>query len=177
MLQATEIRRTRHIYFSREVIPLNETVHLGPLFKTIGNTLNSNITQQMQSAGLTSAQMFILHFLSRHTDIPIYQKDVEDALELSHATVAGIISRLESKGFIRLEPSEKDKRCKRIVATDKAKELDAETGRVIDETEAKMLAGFSSEEASLLREYLHRILHNMGIEIPHRPILKEDRQW
>ena len=120
--------------------------------------------------------MFILHFLSRHAQSEIYQKDLEDALELSHATVAGIISRLESKEFVKLVPSERDKRCKQIVATEKAKELDAETGRVIREAEQKLLTGFSEKETEQLRSYLKRILFNLGIETPKNPILKEDGQ-
>ena len=155
---------------------MNDTEHFGPLFKTIGTATDSNISRQLQKTELTSAQMFILHFLSHHTQEEIYQKDIEDALELSHATVAGIISRLENKNFIRLVPSERDKRCKQIVATEKAKELDAETGRVIRDAEQKLLADFSEEETEQLRSYLKRILFNLGIEMPKKPVLKEDGQ-
>lgn len=155
---------------------MNETAHLGPIFKTIGNTINSRISRQLQSTELTSAQMFLLHYLSRHQHREINQKDIEDALELSHATVAGLISRLESKDFVRLIPSEHDKRCKQIVATDKAKELDAEVERVIAEAEQKLAEGFSDEEMKLLKSFLLRILSNLGIEMPHKPVLKEDGQ-
>ena len=120
--------------------------------------------------------MFLLHYLSRHQHREINQKDIEDALELSHATVAGLISRLESKDFVRLIPSEHDKRCKQIVATDKAKELDAEVERVIAEAEQKLAEGFSDEEMKLLKSFLLRILSNLGIEMPHKPVLKEDGQ-
>ena len=157
----------------REVVVLNAPKHLGPLFKTIGNTVDNQITQQVQATGLTSAQMFILHYLSRHVEKPIYQKDLEEALELSHATVAGIISRLESKDFVKLVPSEQDKRCKQIVATDKARQLDEETGRVINSTEKKLLSGFSDDEIEQLRDYLVRLLYNLGIELPE---IKEDRK-
>lgn len=153
---------------------MNETEHLGPLFKTIGTAADNSISRQLQKTGLTSAQMFILHYLSHHTDGEIYQKDIEEALELSHATVAGIISRLENKDFVRLVPSKKDKRCKQIAATEKAKELDAETGRVIREAEQRLLTGFSEEETEQLKGYLKRILFNLGIEMPKRKIPKED---
>lgn len=155
---------------------MNETAHLGPLFKTVGNTVDNTISRKVQASGLTSAQMFILHYLSRHAQGEIYQKDLEEALELSHATVAGIISRLESKEFVKLVPSERDKRCKQIVATEKAKELDAETGRIIREAEQNLLTGFSEEEIDRLRSYLKRILFNLGIETPKHPMLKEDGQ-
>lgn len=171
-----EICRKRHepLFTAniKEVVVLNAPKHLGPLFKTIGNAVDNQITQQVQATGLTSAQMFILHYLSRHVEKPIYQKDLEEALELSHATVAGIISRLESKDFVKLVPSEQDKRCKQIVATDKTRQLDEETGRIIDETEKKLLSGFS-DEIEQLRDYLIRLLYNLGIELPK---IKEDRK-
>lgn len=157
----------------KEVVVLNAPKHLGPLFKTIGNTVDNQITQQVQATGLTSAQMFILHYLSRHVEKPIYQKDLEEALELSHATVAGIISRLESKDFVKLVPSEQDKRCKQIIATDKARQLDEATERIIDGTEKKLLSGFSDDEIEQLRDYLVRLLYNLGIELPK---IKEDRK-
>lgn len=155
---------------------VNATSHLGPLFKTVGNTVDNIISRQVQTSGLTSAQMFILHYLSRQTQEEIYQKDVEDALELCHATVVGIISRLENKDFVRLVPSEHDKRCKQLIITEKARKLDAETERIIDETEQRLLTGFTDAETEQLQNYLNRILFNLGIEMPKKPILKEDAQ-
>ena len=139
---------------------------MGPLFKVIGNAVDSDISRQVNKTGLTSAQMFILHFLSKQPENEIFQKDLEQALELSHATVAGIISRLEAKGFLKLVPSEKDKRCKQIVATEKAMEVDEKTDVVINAAEAQLLTGFSDEEKTQLRSYLNRLLGNLGIEMP-----------
>lgn len=139
---------------------------MGPLFKVIGNAVDSDISRQVNKTGLTSAQMFILHFLSKQPENEIFQKDLEQALELSHATVAGIISRLEAKGFLKLVPSEKDKRCKQIVATEKAMEVDEKTDAVINAAEAQLLTGFSDEEKTQLRSYLNRLLGNLGIEMP-----------
>lgn len=139
---------------------------MGPLFKVIGNAVDSDISRQVSKTGLTSAQMFILHFLSKQPENEIFQKDLEQALELSHATVAGIISRLEAKGFLKLVPSEKDKRCKQIVATEKAMEVDEKTDAVINAAEAQLLTGFSDEEKTQLRSYLNRLLGNLGIEMP-----------
>ena len=62
------------------------------------------------------------------------------------------------------------------MATSKAKETDAETGRVIRDAEQKLLADFSEEETEQLRSYLKRILFNLGIEMPKKPVLKEDGQ-
>lgn len=139
---------------------------MGPLFKVIGNAVDSDISRQVNKTGLTSAQMFILHFLSKQPENEIFQKDLEQALELSHATVAGIISRLEAKGFLKLVPSEKDKRCKQIVATEKAMEVDEKTDAVINAAESQLLTGFSDEEKTQLRSYLNRLLGNLGIEMP-----------
>ena len=95
----------------------------------------------------------------------IYQRDVEDHFELSHATVSGLIARLEAKGFLVSIPGERDKRYKRLCATEKALCCDQQMGKNIEQTEQLILRGFSAEETQQLHQYLERISCNLGIDI------------
>ncbi len=142
-----------------------DTKPIGPLLRIIHTAIDQQINVRVQEMELTSAQLFVLHYIIRNSDRDVYQKDIEKHFELSHATVAGIIARLESKGFLISIPSERDKRFKRLCATEKAMCCDQQMGKNIEQIEQLILNGFSAEETKQLHLYLDRILANLGVDI------------
>ena len=144
---------------------MSDTKPIGPLLRTIHTAIDQKINVRVQEMELTSAQLFVLHYIIRNADRDIYQKDIESHFELSHATVAGLIARLESKGFLVCIPSEQDKRFKRLCATEKAMCCDQQMGKNIEQIEQLTLNGFSAEEAQQLHLYLDRILSNLGVDV------------
>ena len=139
---------------------------IGPLLRVVQKEFNQLHREKAQSMGLTPPQFFAVHYLSRHQTEEICQRDIERNFDLSHATVSGVINRLEKKGFIECEVSENDKRYKKIVLTDKAKKFEDEMGTYIGEYEDQLMKGFSEEEKDLLRNFLIRMLGNMDVDLP-----------
>ena len=115
--------------------------------------------------GLTPAQLFVLHYLSRKQGESICQRDIEKQFELSHATVSGIISRLEAKEFIICSFSEEDRRFKNILLTEKAKCCENEMKKSIEHYEAQLVRGFSEEEKNQLIGFIIRMLRNVDVDI------------
>ncbi len=144
---------------------MSEAKHTGPLFRIIHTAIDQQINASVLDMELTSAQLFVLHYIIRNAEREIYQRDVEDHFELSHATVSGLIARLEAKGFLVSIPGERDKRYKRLCATEKALCCDQQMGKNIEQTEQLILRGFSAEETQQLHQYLERISCNLGIDI------------
>ena len=142
--------------------------HIGPLIKVANNYIDQQLSLDAENLGLTSGQMHILHFICKHSSTGICQRRLEEQFNLSHATVAGIVARLESKDFVRCVASETDKRYKSVFPTQKALECDAEMHKCIESAEARFFSGFSEEEKNELRSYLLRILTNLGVELPDR---------
>lgn len=136
------------------------------MIKTVSNFIEHQLTGDSEKLGLTSGQMHILHFICRNAETGVCQRRIEEFFELSHATVAGIVARLESKGFVRSVSSETDKRYKAVFPTEKALECDAEMHKCIVNAEARFFEGFSEEEKNVLRSYLRRILANLGVKLP-----------
>lgn len=145
---------------------MSATEHIGPLFKMIACSLEQKMNDSAAGIGLTSAQLHILHYLCVNAEQDIYQRDIEARFHLSHATVSGIISRLEAKEFIRYLPAEGDRRCKRIEVTAKALESDGEMRKNITENEKQLLCGFSQQETAALRKNLEKILANLDVDLP-----------
>lgn len=140
--------------------------HIGPMIKTVSNFIEQQLTSDSENLGLTSGQMHILHFICKNTETGVCQRKIEECFELSHATVAGIVARLESKGFVKSVASETDKRYKSVFPTEKALECVAEMHKCIVNAENRFFEGFSEEEKAALRSYLRRILVNLGVNLP-----------
>lgn len=88
-------------------------------------------------------------------------RDIERFFDCSHATVSGLVSRLEERGFVRTVRDENDGRAKNVVATSKAEAYGKEMQQNRLNTEANLLKGFSDEERTQFIEYLDRVYKNL----------------
>lgn len=147
---------------------MTEKKHIGPLIRMLENAIEQKMNNDVSQMELTSAQMFTLHFLCKNEKKEICQKDIEAFFALSHATVSGIISRLEAKGFLESVSAEDDRRKKLIRATEKAKKYDSAMAERINETEDLLLKNFSGQEKEMLFMYILRMLDNIGAQAPEK---------
>ena len=145
--------------FAKEVIETEE--HLGRSFKRLHFLLDQAINQRLLELDLTTAQGHVIGYLT-HAKEPPCARDFETAYGLSHATVSGILSRMESKGFIELRPDEADRRVKRIYLLEKGHACSQEIARHIRDTEHAMAEGFTPQELELLRSFLSRAIGNLS---------------
>lgn len=146
----------------------------GHLIRILHSSSEQAMTIALEEVGLTAAQGHLLGHLTHHQDSPQYPRDIEEAFHLSHATVAGLLDRLEKKGFVELQTDPDDRRRRRIVPTEKAREFTQRVGQILDENEEKMLRGFSEKEQERFASYLQRAIHNVGGG--KRCVKKEERK-
>ena len=137
--------------------------HIGYFFKRIDNRLKSNADAALGKHGLTFAQSRIIRFLAERGG-QTTQKEIEDYAHVSHPTIVGIVTRMEQSGFLSTCTDPSDKRNKVVRLTDKAKDINLEIRRSIDNGERAMLRSFSEEEIEQLRGYLIRICDNLDID-------------
>ena len=121
---------------------------------------------------LTASQGHILAFIA-HSPQPPCPKDMEEAFQLSHPTVSGLLSRLEKKGFISIVPDRADRRCKRVSLDQKGLECLARMEATITATENRMVETFTEEEKQQFADFLNRAILNMG-GTSCRPLYKEE---
>lgn len=154
---------------------MSDNLHMGPLIKLLNKEFEQLHSQKAKGMGLTPAQLFVLHYISVHHGEKICHRDIEKQFELSHATVSGIISRLEAKGFIQCFYSENDRRFKNIILTDKAKCCENEMKKHIEHYEMQLVRGFSEEEKLLLHGFILRLLHNVNVHLPEIKTEEEEK--
>ena len=141
--------------------------HYGHLARVLHWCTHHSMDNALEKMELTAAQGRIMGFLA-HTKQPPCPRDLEAEFQLSHPTVSGILSRLEQKGFIELRTDPDDRRCKRIYVLPKGKECQDLMHQTIQETERRIVDGFSPEEQEQFAFLLQRAITNMGGSPCHR---------
>ena len=134
--------------------------HYGHYLRVLHWQFDQAVSAALAQMDLTAAQGQIIGFLSFRKDPPC-SRDIEEAFQLSHPTVSGLLSRMEKKGFIEFRPDPEDRRCKRIYLLPKGQACHEAFHRTIEECEEKVQTGFSEEEKELFAALLRRAMLNM----------------
>ena len=135
--------------------------HAGMYFKKISERLEKRANGRPCKREITFTQGKVLWFLRQREGEDVTLRDIEKFLDCSHATVSGLVSRLEEKGFVALERNAMDKRAKTVRLTDKERAHFREMQEHRNLMENTLLKGFSEEERESLLGYLERIYVNL----------------
>ena len=76
---------------------------------------------------------------------------------MSHPSVAGVIGRMEQKGFVSCRPDPADKRSKLVCQTPRATEIAHQMQATIAAAEQQMLRSLSSKQIAALEDALRTI--------------------
>lgn len=111
---------------------------------------------------LTGTHGYILGYLAKHADTPIYQKDIESHFGIRRSSVSGLLTLMEKNGLIERKAVNSDARLKRIVMTDKGRALHADTMNAFERIAAKALEGVSAADLDAFYNVLNTIQRNLG---------------
>lgn len=81
--------------------------------------------------------------------------------EVSTATIAVSLKKMEKGGYIKRLVDERDNRYNQICITDKGRQIVEKSHQIFREVEEAMFSGFSEEESRRLEEDLDRIYRNL----------------
>jgi len=82
-------------------------------------------------------------------------------MEISAATVAVSLKKLEKGGYIERHSSRSDNRSNVIALTRKGEDVVEQSGLLFEEVDEKMFAGISLEEQEKLHGFLEHIITNI----------------
>ncbi len=123
----------------------------------------SLIEQRMSDLNLHRSQHIMLICISGF-DVPPTQKDIAKKLDISAATVAVTIKKLEQAGFITKEINDGDNRCNRVKITKAGEEILSCAKNIFDSVDGNMFSGLSEKELSIFVECLEKIQNNLRSE-------------
>ena len=138
-----------------------QSSHLGPRIRVLSQMIEQYIDRGFNALDLTCAQAFILRYLTDRASEPVRPKDIEKRFHLTHATVSGVLQRLEAKEYITVAPDPHDRRCKRVSMTDRARQCNLEILKTFSELERAASAGMSEAERAELTRLVDRVIDNL----------------
>lgn len=123
------------------------------LLKKIDDRMFQQANRDLGKLNMTLSQMNILIYLMEVNEEHMSPlKDIEKKFEVSQATMAGIVSRLEEKGFVESVTNHKDKRIKLVRISTQGLNFMEKHRAAMDLKDKNIVSGLSkTEQKELLR--------------------------
>ncbi|MCM1577977.1 MAG: MarR family transcriptional regulator [Ruminococcus sp.] len=126
--------------------------HVNYLSRLIKTACNSELAKC--GADITGEQCRLMGYIAFRTDRgeEVFQRDIEREFGIRRSSAASILAHLERGGYIERMGDSSDGRIKRVILTEKGRELDERMKNVIDGVEECIAMGMTEEErAEFLR--------------------------
>lgn len=91
----------------------------------------------------------------------VFQKDLEQAFQISKATVSRMLSRMEAKNLVRRKDNAGDARFKWIIMTEYARKMVPDFKKAEEQLEYTILDGFSNADKDILLNCIAKMEHNL----------------
>ena len=123
--------------------------------RRVDNLIFRRINQFARANGVEQATPmhgWIIEYLYRHRDEPVFQRDIEREFSITRSTVTNILQLMERKGYIERQSVPQDARLKKLVLTEAGVRFHENTILSFKQTD-DYVAGLLTEEenAELLR--------------------------
>lgn len=136
---------------------MKKRVVCGTLIKRIHDKMEKKANNSLRSQDLTMAQLGALMELCNTSEKQLSLKELERRLHVAQSTAAGIVTRLEQKGFVEGLGSPDDRRIKMVRLTASGEECCVSADRNIEQAEDELLAGLTETEKSIFFSLLQKI--------------------
>lgn len=138
---------------------------IGFELKSINNMIRRKLDVRFAEAGLeeiSGMQGPLLGFLDRYSqERDIFQRDLEKEFNIRRSTATVMLQNLEQKGYIIRESVDSDARLKRIVLTDKAREVNREVRKQIEAFHEELEQGITPQEKEFFLGITDKIMKNL----------------
>ena len=108
---------------------------------------------------ITPTQMRIIGYLNEN-DV-VYQKDLEKVLNLTRATVSGVLQTMEKNNLITRVSNNNDARLKQIILSEETKIIFEENKKKFDNLEKELVKGISDKELEIFVSVVEKMKNNL----------------
>lgn len=131
----------------------------GFLVNKLAHIMQVELEHRLSEYGVTTSQWAVLALLWRKEGLS--QIEIQQALSLEKATVAGLIQRMSRSDLVYKEADEHDKRIHRVFLTAKGRSLEHLLIPHAQAVNEQMLRGFSKEQQDEFIGLIQTALRNM----------------
>ena len=140
--------------------------HVGRLIRNLSNIFDKEFNKVALKYDLTTSQSMVLIYLQKNTNQETNPIDLEKHFNYSHASILGILKRLEEKNFITISKSDKDKRFRIIKISEKGINTEKNIKKSLKQVIDRLYVDINDNEKDIFINILHRMIYN----------LKEDKE-
>lgn len=127
----------------------------------------------LDETGVYQAQHRLLMEISHNKNVS--QNDIARSMDVSPATIAVSLKKLERGGYISKEMDKEDNRFNKITITEKGNKVIEQSKKIFDSVDKKVFEGFTEEEKYTLHILLKKLDDNL-IKIEDELKLKRERK-
>lgn len=150
------------LHFLKGVEKWMEKQSIGSMIKILSEAIGQKANQNGKAFNLTMQQIKILHFLkNREGKTESSQKDIQDYMKISHPTTVSILRLMQTKGFVKIETSDKDRRMKIVTLTGQEKGFVQKVLKGREQMEKQLVNGLTAREQNDLQRYLRQMYENI----------------
>ena len=131
----------------------------GALIKKVHDEIEKKANAMLRQQDLTLSQMNVLMELEAISDHQLTLKELEGLLHVAQSTAAGIVVRLEQKGFVESFTDENDRRVKKVMLTPAGLQCCKNAASDVKEIETKLLSGLTESEKVLFLDLLEKVFN------------------
>ena len=143
-----------------------ERYYINTELRIISRNINNyfiNYGNRKKVDKMTGSGGWIISYIAENYNRDVFQRDLEKEFDITRSTASKNVDLLVENGFIEREPVDYDARLKKLVLTEKAKNVFKIMRNDRADLETQMLKGFSDEEKKQLRVFLKRLSANLEI--------------
>lgn len=140
---------------------IHQIKHLGPLMGYCDHQMHRQMAKRLRQYDVSPMQCRTLTFL-QEAECEVNQRMLEKHLMVKPSTASGIVGRLEEKGLLRRQTSDRDGRCRILALTDSGRQFNAQFRAIAQQVNRQAEQGLSSEEKETLRWLLLRVADNLS---------------
>ncbi len=140
---------------------VNQSVNKEIVHQIIGFAMKHRKIMQnhLDETGVYQAQHHLLMMISRNQNAS--QKDLALSMDVSAATIAVSLKKLEKGGYITKEMDEGDNRLNQITITEKGNQVVEQSKQIFEATDGRVFEGFTEEEKQTLSSLLRKLNANL----------------
>ncbi|MFW2487480.1 MarR family winged helix-turn-helix transcriptional regulator [Clostridium chromiireducens] len=137
---------------------MDNEVSIGKKINILAKRIHRAIDKEASQYGVTSVQGRILAFISHESKVrEIYQKDIEEDLDIRRSSVTSVLQLMEKNGFIKRVSVSEDARLKKIVITEKGIEIHNHVHNFIQGFEKSLRDELSEAEMNIFVSLIDRL--------------------
>lgn len=137
---------------------MDKDVHIGKQINICANRIHRKISKEAARYGLTDVQSRVIGFIYHEAyKREIFQKDIEEELDIRRSSVTSVLQLMEKNGYIKRVSVSEDARLKKIILTEKGMEIQKNVHDFILKFEKSLRDELSNDEANTLINLIDRL--------------------